>query len=291
MRGTQIADYDCEQCLGIIPAHAGNTMGLGVRRRGSEDHPRTCGEHSVAHAICFSLPGSSPHMRGTPVQEDGTSSRMGIIPAHAGNTFSYARWTPNTRDHPRTCGEHLAARWCCPSPLGSSPHMRGTLLPGDHFIGKLRIIPAHAGNTSSIVTPKYSDKDHPRTCGEHKLEWCGLRLGAGSSPHMRGTLCDRVHHGQRFGIIPAHAGNTVIWMPWIRPGRDHPRTCGEHVCHPADNWTSVGSSPHMRGTPNDIATDKAISGIIPAHAGNTWNDQIDVMASGDHPRTCGEHIH
>ena len=32
-----------------------------------------------------------------------------------------------------------------------------------------------------------------------------------------------------------------------------------------------------------------IDGIIPAHAGNTRPRRLESLATGDHPRVCGEH--
>ncbi len=98
--------------LGIIPAYAGNTasatMGVdleagssphtrgtlrwtGPRKPNSGDHPRIRGEHR-------------------PVA-DGARRPRGIIPAYAGNTFSFL-----------SGGAHIK---------GSSPHTRGTPWQGD----------------------------------------------------------------------------------------------------------------------------------------------------------------
>ena len=52
MRGT-LSDVGGEVVqLGIIPAHAGNTMSPDIIRRTRWDHPRACGEHSASS--CFS---------------------------------------------------------------------------------------------------------------------------------------------------------------------------------------------------------------------------------------------
>ena len=52
----------------------------------------------------------------------------------------------------------------------------------------------------------------------------------------------------------------------------------------------MGSSPRMRGTRLKILTDWTRHGIIPAYAGNTYVERIDVDLVGDHPRVCGEHV-
>ena len=136
---------------GIIPAYAGNT--------------------APALGRTPSLPGSSPHTRGTPwsfphnqemkrdhprirgehgAKAKGHGDDDGIIPAYAGNT------TP--------------PRHCCDLWQGSSPHTRGT-----------RTRPARRGTGC---------RDHPRIRGEHRL--------------------DGMAHAARLRIIPAYAGNTDV---------------------------------------------------------------------------------
>ena len=106
-------------------------------------------------------------MRGTPSASPTRPVSHRIIPAHAGNTDHVARCHDSYADHPRTCGEHKR----CPRKLnerkGSSPHMRGTQRPWIQSYSKLRIIPAHAGNTRVVAFAESADGDHPRTCGEH----------------------------------------------------------------------------------------------------------------------------
>ena len=196
---------------GIIPAYAGNTVGefegyffdkgssphtrgtqseRSPRKPGCRDHPRIRGEHEA----------------GVRLREHA----QGIIPAYAGNTV-YLRVL------------HL-------SPLGSSPHTRGTM-------------PAACGRWSIAG-------DHPRIRGEHVV---------------LAELLPRVDW-----IIPAYAGNTValdgekLWDVGSSPhtrgtrdapaapaacGRDHPRIRGEH-----------------KGTMLKV---DGMKGIIPAYAGNT----------------------
>ena len=70
---------------------------------------------------------------------------------------------------------------------------------------------------------------------------------------------------------------------------DHPRMCGEHggIGGAVDvNW---GSSPHVRGAPDDFKYFAAALGIIPACAGSTSAKRSRLKPSRDHPRMCGEH--
>ena len=112
---------------------------------------------------------------------------------------------------------------------------------------------------------------------------------AGSSPRMRGTPLRETADIDAPGIIPAYAGNTPPC-----PGRaaihwDHPRVCGEHCSTSSAVFLRSGSSPRMRGTPQQLALFHCCSGIIPAYAGNTGSAQTFERRSWDHPRVCGEH--
>ena len=127
MRGTLCVCFVLCGCVGIIPAHAGNTgrrCGFG---RSAGDHPRACGEHAKASLESAWTAGSSPRMRGTRICASLLVFAPGIIPAHAGNTSCSGSWHCCARDHPRACGEHRR------TPTGRAPGSG--------------IIPAHAGNT------------------------------------------------------------------------------------------------------------------------------------------------
>ena len=90
------------------------------------DHPRVCGEHSRVMKPRSNCGGSSPRMRGTPLQLASHECFIGIIPAYAGNTMCATPALPSTRDHPRVCGEHQHRAPETAMELGSSPRMRGT---------------------------------------------------------------------------------------------------------------------------------------------------------------------
>ena len=147
-------------------------------------------------------------MRGTHRFFEILFKTIRIIPAHAGNTLLDFVEKNGYWDHPRTCGEHTASCGCVQPTLGSSPHMRGTLISFFVIIVSLGIIPAHAGNTTAKADASYDHKDHPRTCGEHRLHADEKNPAMGSSPHMRGTHYPHIMSQITAGIIPAHAGNT-----------------------------------------------------------------------------------
>ena len=111
----------------------------------------------------------------------------------------------------------------------------------------------------------------------------------GSSPRMRGTLAYRRGVIEDIGIIPAHAGNTLLSHSVSFALRDHPRACGEHFINTTGEVDKTGSSPRMRGTLPINCSGESVIRIIPAHAGNTDEAGVDEPVGGDHPRACGEH--
>ena len=72
-----------------------------------------------------------------------------------------------------------------------------------------------------------------------------------------------------YGIIPAHAGNTLAFLFEDVYDGDHPRACGEHAAIVESAVKDKGSSPRMRGTHKIPWCITGQKGIIPAHAGNT----------------------
>ncbi len=168
--------------------------------------------------------------------------------------------------------------------------MRGTLHHAKCDGVLVGIIPAHAGNTSIRQSQSQWLKDHPRACGEHAYSSLKRTAKAGSSPRMRGTRVLFVEEDGQSGIIPAHAGNTRPSRLSTRRSRDHPRACGEHSATYRDASNLTGSSPRMRGTHVFDKLALRVSGIIPAHAGNTFAAIPLSVSPGDHPRACGEHV-
>ena len=228
-------------------------------------------------------------MRGTLGFAPVFPSVFGIIPAYAGNTKLPAGRHRIQRDHPRVCGEHPYRIIPIPEDMGSSPRMRGTpanVAGSDHKTG---IIPAYAGNTSSMPSKVQPPRDHPRVCGEHSFTDIEDMGYTGSSPRMRGTLFTGTVTDDGSGIIPAYAGNTGSRNSNDGYTGDHPRVCGEHYGVSPFTPCALGSSPRMRGTPLMLELAQSYARIIPAYAGNTFALVPYASARRDHPRVCGEH--
>ena len=187
MRGTQSISCFVLGPVRIIPADAGNTIGMPCRKAWRADHPRGCGEHIPQALIQAGGEGSSPRMRGTLVTWADRDGPVRVIPADAGNTIIIALPAYAIGDHPRGCGEHGQALSTVQSRPGSSPRMRGTRGADAALAPVGGIIPADAGNTRAIVLRRRMVQDHPRGCGEHFFSCWFAPAKGGSSPRMRGT--------------------------------------------------------------------------------------------------------
>ena len=208
-------------------------------------------------------------MRGAPQAVRYGGRFPGIIPACAGSTFHPLAPCHIPRDHPRMCGEHVNINGKMAAYTGSSPHVRGALHLSVLRVWRHGIIPACAGSTHLLQHGQTRHGDHPRMCGEHSVEQCQAGAHEGSSPHVRGARHPRRRRGRRQGIIPACAGSTTSRATCRRSARDHPRMCGEHPFSTLAGTGSPGSSPHVRGAPNQSDCLNSLPGIIPACAGST----------------------
>ena len=171
--------------------------------------------------------------------------------------------------HPRSRGEHSRIRSSDAFHAGSSPLARGTHSWTSALFGAPRLIPARAGNTGSVRFEVPVGSAHPRSRGEHTLHLLPHAQHSGSSPLARGTpllalgrlgaWCGssplaRGTHGEverfacHFRLIPARAGNTVMWRYCRVVMPAHPRSRGEHTLHEIHDSASTGSSPLARGT-------------------------------------------
>ena len=90
------------------------------------------------------------------------------------------------------------------------------------------LIPAHAGSTSGMSNPACASAAHPRSRGEHKVFLSPVQLRTGSSPLTRGAHRWGWSALVLIGLIPAHAGSTVVVEANTCCQRAHPRSRGEH---------------------------------------------------------------
>ena len=191
-------------------------------------HPRSRGENEYGFAVADKDSGSSPLTRGKLGVVGVRGPVVGLIPAHAGKTSRQADKARVHEAHPRSRGENKGTSEHTTGPGGSSPLTRGKRLGAKDMYDLLRLIPAHAGKTRSLVWPLGCFPAHPRSRGENPLISSKKHPFGGSSPltrgkrnHYRPTLRDR-------RLIPAHAGKTAPPSGARVSEPAHPRSRGEN---------------------------------------------------------------
>ena len=175
-----------ESCAGLIPAHAGKTTQPSSPLRIARAHPRSRGENAASGWALRPWAGSSPLTRGKHVNSELCPHGRGLIPAHAGKTYSQP-WPPSHPwAHPRSRGENVGQSQVLDLIGGSSPLTRGKLLRRDYRRHVRGLIPAHAGKTWPRPLSSRARPAHPRSRGENEAMAESMRRTRGSSPLTRG---------------------------------------------------------------------------------------------------------
>ena len=89
-----------------IPAHAGKTLLANYDDSDLGEHPRACGENGAPKSLEVTHMGTSPRMRGKPVDPRDAPTGFRNIPAHAGKTAPRPQASRSKQEHPRACGEN-----------------------------------------------------------------------------------------------------------------------------------------------------------------------------------------
>ena len=185
-RGKHLVTAPEESWKRLIPAHAGKTPPAKRAGAASRAHPRSRGENLFSPFSLATRAGSSPLTRGKRNQQGCPRARRRLIPAHAGKTTLNGAFCYAPQAHPRSRGENGVSPPVRSSPIGSSPLTRGKPQQAALAVHALRLIPAHAGKTSSPTAHATRSTAHPRSRGENDdcRDVCAFELG--SSPLTRG---------------------------------------------------------------------------------------------------------
>ena len=248
VRGTLQRERPFLEGLRFIPACAGNSRRAPPPPARSAVHPRVCGELARFAVIVSNRVGSSPRVRGTLRRRNARSERRSVHPRVCGELMQAGQTavgtggsSPRVRGtrrgrrsgrrprpvHPRVCGELSLRMDGAAVVFGSSPRVRGTPLTPKIADVRNRFIPACAGNSSRPPPRTGWPPVHPRVCGELLRIHAGNVAADGSSPRVRGTLCNGVSPGELRRFIPACAGNSRTAAAGSLASPVHPRVCGE----------------------------------------------------------------
>ena len=232
--------------------------------------------------------GSSPLTRGKPADAIRRPQVPGLIPAHAGKTncSELRRW--RNWAHPRSRGENFVSFALCRVQVGSSPLTRGKPFARVAPPAPPGLIPAHAGKTRGRRGHSCCGWAHPRSRGENRAARRVAFADVGSSPLTRGKPLPRGLNVRPDGLIPAHAGKTCRHDLNSHVPRAHPRSRGENIQTTVQTVAGWGSSPLTRGKLYLRDREPGHRGLIPAHAGKTYDSHTLTVPSWAHPRSRGE---
>ena len=234
--------------------------------------------------------GSSPLTRGKPIGIGKRNDSAGLIPAHAGKTAGRRDRAPAGAAHPRSRGENSVPAGPSHSVSGSSPLTRGKPC-GVHIYDLTDgLIPAHAGKTRQDRESYAGSWAHPRSRGENRATGSSAARQRGSSPLTRGKQRRRLVRRVGGGLIPAHAGKTVLARLGGADAEAHPRSRGENTLPSWPPTPCEGSSPLTRGKRVAVFYGLLLSGLIPAHAGKTSRATSITNTAAAHPRSRGENV-
>ena len=287
-RGKPRAPIRGRRIIRLIPAHAGKTHSLAWFFRAYAAHPRSRGENREPYTKEHHVTGSSPLTRGKLLSLTKICGLRRLIPAHAGKTFVGVDEGGGGGAHPRSRGENGTRIDCDMTRRGSSPLTRGKPRRRARCRSGGRLIPAHAGKTSTVTRLLASRAAHPRSRGENTGSCGPPQVPRGSSPLTRGKRQARRDTHRHAGLIPAHAGKTHTRSRGRARGAAHPRSRGENpwtVCPKSD---AAGSSPLTRGKRAHAVGWGWRVGLIPAHAGKTRDHGTRNDQRAAHPRSRGE---
>ena len=255
------------------------------------------------------LSGPSPRARG--IRSAGGAARPALrsIPASAGNPRLSSSFGRTAGVHPRERGESRSASGLSSCGAGPSPRARGIPLQRGERDGRIRSIPASAGNPGKERFEPRSLQVHPRERGESRTFRSLKAASEGPSPRARGIRGVRAQTGVELGSIPASAGNPGAgFFFWRRTGvhprergesapppaspatstRVHPRERGESMLIPDTSPDSTGPSPRARGIRVRQPRPRGALGSIPASAGNPQSNMFRSASLWVHPRERGE---
>ena len=206
MRGKAPAQTLTGSASRITPACAGKRSKTTSTFSLLRDHPRVCGEKRVFATSFAEIPGSPPRVRGKESSCIEMMPPRGITPAYAGKRQWQHNQDLGVGDHPRVCGEKCN-RYCAPlASLGSPPRVRGKVRHARIDCAGLGITPACAGKRRKQSIGRSWRRDHPRVCGEKRMDDGSRKYIEGSPPRVRGKVTKYVCKPQGVGITPAYAG-------------------------------------------------------------------------------------
>ena len=181
---------------------------------------------------------------------------------------------------------------CCwaampPTVLGLSPRVRGNRRQGYGRLGRLRSIPACAGEPLSTSLCFGFCKVYPRVCGGTWYRRREISTEQGLSPRVRGNLNLPGQLPAPCGSIPACAGEPLRGRGRATRMTVYPRVCGGTATMKKSLRSLKGLSPRVRGNPESSTGISSVKRSIPACAGEPPACSPVSAGLRVYPRVCG----
>ena len=229
VRGNHHLQRAVPACAGSIPARAGQPTAVWGRPAVKEVYPRACGATRLMAIRSSFTEGLSPRVRGNLHEGIRRVQGLGSIPARAGQPSCMSASRAVRAVYPRACGATSLSFGAQVTMMGLSPRVRGN--PGGVAGegGRLRSIPARAGQPPAPARPAWTARVYPRACGATVAVTRGTGFGGGLSPRVRGNHLSMPpsDSSASFRSIPARAGQPTPCAFHLLPSSTvYPRACG-----------------------------------------------------------------
>ena len=171
--------------------------------------------------------------------------------------------------------------------LGLSPRTRGNQAGQRTTLAAVGSIPAHAGEPIPPPPSACTPRVYPRARGGTSSGKFSNSSSDGLSPRTRGNQRPTPHRVWHRGSIPAHAGEPERHGGGGLCRRVYPRARGGTDDILYSDQRDIGLSPRTRGNQSVDRPAVAVSGSIPAHAGEpdtALNESVPGMV---YPRARG----
>ena len=231
--------------------------------------------------------GLSPRVRGNLRATCICRSRIGSIPACAGEPSSITALMLSMTVYPRVCGGTESPYRSKSTWSGLSPRVRGNRRYSSSLWRGSGSIPACAGEPLLRRILVRIRRVYPRVCGGTCAVRSRSSLIPGLSPRVRGNRRGSSIFAQIAGSIPACAGEPCTSRRKRRPQRVYPRVCGGTPKIGRFGSRRWGLSPRVRGNPERLGVRARVRGSIPACAGEPMGVEWSCMAYRVYPRVCG----
>ena len=279
-RGNPVDAGPEHEFSGSIPAWAGEPRRPATRDRAPAVYPRVGGGTAWGLALGDADDGLSPRGRGNPRTPGPSELWIGSIPAWAGEPLPGGVRVDAIEVYPRVGGGTILAIPGSRPGGGLSPRGRGNRSACTGNGGRVRSIPAWAGEPPRIPPSHGVDRVYPRVGGGTSGPERMAPRHRGLSPRGRGNSASCSEGRQIEGSIPAWAGEPPHARAVRALDRVYPRVGGGTVPTRIVVSAENGLSPRGRGNQSPDPWSGGRRGSIPAWAG----EPAGVTRAGAVPR-------